>query len=225
MKCDELKDYDIMDIEAIDDERIKASSNGEVVPSTRVYIKADVDKRIDELKDKIQMHDFFWEGCGFDKLGFKNAIAVRNYCDKLKAENERASRWYRCTETRPTPDDGYILVLWEDGVPDIGYIGAEADVIETVRDRGEGHSVEFWRPLPKAPGPQMTYDDLIVCTYEDQLFNVAFDYYEVEPVNKLIEELKERLHEAETRADLAEAANTKYRIDIQNLKKRIEELE
>lgn len=89
MKCDELKDYDIMDIEAIDDERIKASSNGEVVPSTRVYIKADVDKRIDELKDKIQMHDFFWEGCGFDKLGFNNSIQVREEFDKLKAENER----------------------------------------------------------------------------------------------------------------------------------------
>ena len=89
MKCDELKDYDIMDIEAIDDERIKASSNGEVVPSTRVYIKADVDKRIDELKDKIQMHDFFWEGCGFDKLGFNNSIQVREEFDKLKAENEK----------------------------------------------------------------------------------------------------------------------------------------
>lgn len=67
--------------------------------------------------------------------------------------------------------------------------------------------------------------DLIVCTYEDPLFNVAFDYYEVEPVNKLVEELEERLHMAEMRADDAEAANTEYRIDIQNLKKRIEELE
>lgn len=70
----------------------------------------------------------------------------------------------------------------------------------------------------------MTYDDLIVCTYEDQLFNVSFDYYEVEPVNKAIEELKELLHEAEMRADLAEWANTEYRLDIQNLKNRIEEL-
>ena len=50
MKCDELKDYDIMDIEAIDDERIKASSNGTVVPATRVYIKAEVDAAITELK-------------------------------------------------------------------------------------------------------------------------------------------------------------------------------
>lgn len=58
----------------------------------------------------------------------------------------------------------------------------------------------------------MTYDDLIVCTYEDRLFNVSFDYYEVEPVNKAIEELKELLHEAEMRAECA------------NLKNRIEEL-
>lgn len=91
----------------------------------------------------------------------------------------------------------------------------------------------------------MTYDDLIVCTYEDQLFNVSFDYYEVEPVNKAIEELREKyelavatikeykndianlnekLDEANMRADLAEAANTEYHIDIQNLQKRIEEL-
>lgn len=56
----------------------------------------------------------------------------------------------------------------------------------------------------------MKYNDLIVCTYEDPLFNVSFDYYEVEPVNKAIEELNELLHE--------------YRIDIQNLKNRIEEL-
>ena len=60
-------------------------------------------------------------------------------------------RWRKVSEELPTIDDGYILVLWEDGVPDIGYIGAEEDVVETVRDRGEGHSVEFWQPLPEAP--------------------------------------------------------------------------
>lgn len=48
-----LKDYDIMDIEAIDDERIKASSNGAVVPSTRAYIKDDVDKEFRALKRKL----------------------------------------------------------------------------------------------------------------------------------------------------------------------------
>jgi len=33
------------------------------------------------------MHDFFWEGCGFAKRGFKNSIAVSEAFDKLEAEN------------------------------------------------------------------------------------------------------------------------------------------
>ena len=55
-------------------------------------LKADLaekDKEIAKLKDKCQMHDFFWEGCGFDKLGFKNSIAVREAFDRLEAENEK----------------------------------------------------------------------------------------------------------------------------------------
>ena len=52
------------------------------------YLKSEVDKVISELKDKCQMHDFFWEGCGFKKLGFKNSIDVRDYCDALKRQNE-----------------------------------------------------------------------------------------------------------------------------------------
>ena len=47
----------------------------------------EVDEAIDELKDKIQMHDFFWEGCGFAKRWFKNAIAVSEAFDRLEAEN------------------------------------------------------------------------------------------------------------------------------------------
>lgn len=46
------------------------------------------ESEIAELKDKCQMHDFFWEGCGFKKLGFKNSIDVRDYCDELKRQNE-----------------------------------------------------------------------------------------------------------------------------------------
>jgi hypothetical protein len=33
------------------------------------------------------MHDFFWEGCGFAKRGFKNTIAVSEAFDRLEAEN------------------------------------------------------------------------------------------------------------------------------------------
>ena len=67
------------------------------------------------------------------------------------AELEEERRWRKVDKKFPTADDGYFFVLWEDGLPDVGYIGAEDDVIETVRDRGEGHSVEYWMPLPSAP--------------------------------------------------------------------------
>lgn len=67
------------------------------------------------------------------------------------AELEEERRWRNVDDKFPTADEGYILVLWEDGLPDIGYIGAEDDVIETVRYRGEGHSVEWWKPLPSDP--------------------------------------------------------------------------
>ena len=67
---------------------------------------------------------------------------------------EEERHWRNVDDKFPTADEGYILVLWEDGVPDIGYIGAEDDVIETVRDRGEGHSVKWWMPLPSDPKEQ-----------------------------------------------------------------------
>ena len=59
------------------------------MPDGKYYDADEADKVIAELKDKIQMHDFFWEGCGFDKLGFNNSIQVREEFDKLKAENEK----------------------------------------------------------------------------------------------------------------------------------------
>lgn len=41
----ELKDYDIMDIEAMDDERLEKSESGKI-QVTRVYIKSEADKVI-----------------------------------------------------------------------------------------------------------------------------------------------------------------------------------
>jgi hypothetical protein len=73
---------------------------------------------------------------------------------ELEARNhelEEERRWRKCSEDMPSSDEGYFIALWEDKFPDIGYIGAEDDVIETIRDRGEGHSVEWWMPLPSAP--------------------------------------------------------------------------
>lgn len=73
MKCDKLKSYIC----------------GGWSCEKEAYQKSEVDEAIAELKDKCQMHDFFWEGNGFDKMGFKNAIQVREYIDKLKAENAK----------------------------------------------------------------------------------------------------------------------------------------
>ena len=75
MKCDELQ-Y----------ERL-GDANKTYPASTLVIRKQFVDAAIAELKDKCQMHDFFWEGCGFAKRGFKNSIAVSEAFDKLEAEN------------------------------------------------------------------------------------------------------------------------------------------
>ena len=48
----ELKDYNIMDIEAMDDERLEKSESGKI-QVTRVYIKSEADKVIAELKQKL----------------------------------------------------------------------------------------------------------------------------------------------------------------------------
>ena len=66
-----------------------------ISPYEMFYRKSEADKVIDELKDKVQMHDFFWEGCGFAKRGFKNAIAVSQAFDDL-ALSERHQKYKRC---------------------------------------------------------------------------------------------------------------------------------
>lgn len=48
----ELKDYDIMDIEAMDDERLEKSESGRI-QVTRVYIKSEADKLIAKLNMRI----------------------------------------------------------------------------------------------------------------------------------------------------------------------------
>lgn len=55
-------------------------------------ILEEKDKEIAELKDKCQMHNFFWDGCGFAKRGFKNSIAVSEAFDRLEAENAELKR-------------------------------------------------------------------------------------------------------------------------------------
>jgi ABC-type phosphate transport system auxiliary subunit len=77
MKCDELKAYK-------GDVTIPVYGT---IADAELYLKDKADAAIAELKDKCQMHDFFWEGCGFAKRGFKNTIAVSEAFDRLEAEN------------------------------------------------------------------------------------------------------------------------------------------
>jgi hypothetical protein len=94
MKCDELKS--LKNIECAfnttsqQEQVIAEDSEGNCYGFDsweEVYLKDEVDAAIAELKDKCQMHDFFWEGCGFAKRGFKNTIAVSEAFDRLEAEN------------------------------------------------------------------------------------------------------------------------------------------
>lgn len=73
---------------------LKATSSGEIRARDALlgywwYEKYEADKVIAELEDKCQMHDFFWEGCGFAKRGFKNTIAVSEAYDFLEEENKQ----------------------------------------------------------------------------------------------------------------------------------------
>ena len=86
MKCDELKPIEL-------ECNMGKDINGvEYREPWKAYDIDEVDAAIAELKDKCQMHDFFWEGCGFAKRGFKNSIAVSEAFDKLEAENRRLKR-------------------------------------------------------------------------------------------------------------------------------------
>lgn len=59
----------------------------------QMYKVSDVDAYVEKLKDKIRQKDFFWEGCGFAKMGFKNTIQVAEYIEKLQ---------HRIRELQPT---------------------------------------------------------------------------------------------------------------------------
>lgn len=100
----------------------------------------DLCERVTE-NDEIRLH---WEE-------IEQTMAENERMKARIAELEEERRWRKCSEDMPSADEGYFIALWEDKFPDIGYIGSEDDVIETIRYRGEGHSVEWWMPLPSAP--------------------------------------------------------------------------
>ena len=76
-----LKDYDIMDIEAMDDERLEKSESGRI-QVTRVYIKSEADKVIADLEEshKMEVEQLLMEIVGL-KADYKEA------CDRLQTAN------------------------------------------------------------------------------------------------------------------------------------------
>lgn len=75
----ELKDYDIMDIEAMDDERLEKSESGKIQVS-RVYLKSEADKVIAHQK-------------------YKRCLAMKWWCASRAVVwdidgNEKKSNWY-----------------------------------------------------------------------------------------------------------------------------------
>ena len=65
----ELKDYNIMDIEAMDDERLEKSESGKI-QVTRVYIKSEADKVIADLEEshKMEVEQLLMKIAGLEKL-------------------------------------------------------------------------------------------------------------------------------------------------------------
>ena len=67
---EQLKDYSILDIEAIDDERFKKEkAPGKWVPESRVYLKSEADRHIQELEEA-------------HKTEVDTLLVSRDYCKK-----------------------------------------------------------------------------------------------------------------------------------------------
>lgn len=100
----ELKDYDIMDIEAMDDELLEKSESGRI-QVTRVYIKSEADKVIAKLKaDNKRLWDFHDElvkDCKWlpttitpDKSGFETMVQCTNGKKRVASFRMFDFRWY-----------------------------------------------------------------------------------------------------------------------------------
>lgn len=112
---------------------------------TLFYRKSDADKVIVELKDKCNMHDFFWDGCGFAKRGFKNTIAVSEAFDNLEAENRALKRalWL----ARANSAEGQFLYWcarfgYESGFTKADIIGYSVNTKRILRTIAEW--LEYW---------------------------------------------------------------------------------
>lgn len=91
----ELKDYDIMDIEAMDDERLEKSESGKI-QVTRVYIKSEADKVIAEKDKEIQRLENLCESYRIDCDNL--AIREANAYKEIERDNKqlRHQKYKRC---------------------------------------------------------------------------------------------------------------------------------
>lgn len=122
------------------------------IESKDLLLKAEVDEAIAELKARIHELENMphTDNSAVIELLEKENEDLKNELYAVNTDFAMSQMWRNVDDDFPTAEDGHFWVLWDDGLPDVGYIGAEDDVIETVRDRGEGHSVEWWLPITKA---------------------------------------------------------------------------
>ena len=97
-----------------------------------------------------------WKGGYYLK---KDADAKIAKLEKELNELREATRLRKVSEGNlPFAVEGEFVVLWEDGLLDIGYVDYFDGELKTIRGRSldvntgdEGHSIEWWFPKPKAP--------------------------------------------------------------------------
>ena len=94
----------------------------------------------------------------FARLEEENAV-LRKMLAAYQRESATGSMWISMEEREPTEEDGYVLLIWEDGMLDWGEYRSDVNNIVTHSDRcldvqtgDEGHSIEWWMPLPPHPG-------------------------------------------------------------------------
>lgn len=94
----------------------------------------------------------------FSRLEEENAV-LRKMLAAYQRESATGSMWISMGEREPTEQDGYVLLIWEDGMLDWGEYHSDVNGIVTHSDRSldvrtgdEGHSIEWWMPLPPHPG-------------------------------------------------------------------------
>lgn len=94
----------------------------------------------------------------FTRLEEENAV-LRKMLAAYQRESATGSMWISMEEREPNEKDGELYLIWEDGMFDLGYYASDAQQIITRSDRrldertgDEGHSIEWWMPVPPHPG-------------------------------------------------------------------------